>query len=968
MESCSKDDDQLNIKLEYDEADLIIDTGPDMPEEDALKVEEHDDEDKPVNALQLTTPDAGETDSLDIIEVKPEESEDETLDIKSDDEEDTVNNSKPVLLLKTSEVQKAAKQDNQFHITDTQSEINKNTPDKFVRFCQICGKKLNFVVHNNNDGCITLMPTCHSCSVANTVIQTCSSLVTEAKRPSGPFQICNKSPSLTVPCTSEGKIKPQVGKVLKIVNRPSIPVCGTSAGRTGEVVKIMGEVCIRDLKCATNSNSNIQIPDLKKAARIMLVKNPPDNLLAKQVWKCWYCLKSFDSLSSCKEHQKSHLIFRCLPCGMTFKTKALYDCHMKESHQINSRETSNITKAVSILKPRKPAVAPAEIKPAVKEQDQGENQNTLIEVPGHESDQIKVKSESDQSSDHPTDEVKKDVEKCFKCGFCSKISRCCETFPVNCCMKEPKLTRKTNLQIFKCSICCEIFNEWKRFVKHAETCKSGTKVKEKLTCNVCEEMFNDWNCYRLHKKTCKLGTIKKPKPTTKPNLQILTCAICYKKFNEQNSYMVHVRECTGALKEACKPASEEFKFNTSKDNVSVQDNATAEVVESYNQKQGNLPTTDLDDLSDKEKEIKIYESELVKCIKCNICKKISVGYSETDILCKCDSKEESLINKKYFKPHEYPRPFKCGKCGLVFKTMCEYKVHFVRKHGEKASSAATSTKSTNYCNNEKEYVELQTFVKKEISEPLTEDQMDETSNINVTQESEKKAEVDDIVCYQMNEDTISVCEICNSSFTTMTEYVDHLLTHQTGEGDSFFCPDCQKECRNYAALYRHKMAHERRYQCKVCSKRFSFSGNLTDHMRIHTNTRPYVCEICGHASINQSHLVVHRRTHTGERPYVCNHENCGKAFASISSMYKHKATHSNVKKFKCNCCLKEFRQAEHLSRHLRSHINDRRYPCTLCSKKFFRAEHLKRHVDSIHNKGGGRCRRRSRKKKAEKSK
>ena len=82
--------------------------------------------------------------------------------------------------------------------------------------------------------------------------------------------------------------------------------------------------------------------------------------------------------------------------------------------------------------------------------------------------------------------------------------------------------------------------------------------------------------------------------------------------------------------------------------------------------------------------------------------------------------------------------------------------------------------------------------------------------------------------------------------------------------NGLICADVPLRMYSLTQLAVHRRSHsgEKPFECTVCSKRSTTSGELVAHSRIHSGEKPYKCHVCEKAFSQSSNLHAHFRVHT----------------------------------------------------------------------------------------------------------
>ena len=189
------------------------------------------------------------------------------------------------------------------------------------------------------------------------------------------------------------------------------------------------------------------------------------------------------------------------------------------------------------------------------------------------------------------------------------------------------------------------------------------------------------------------------------------------------------------------------------------------------------------------------------------------------------------------------------------------------------------------------------------------------------------------------------CEICDLKVMCMTTHVveKHELNGQK------ICPYCDYKDNKldkklnllkYHIESKHSEHSDKKFDCKVCFKKFMFKTLFQSHLRTHTTTqKKHICELCGQEYTAAKTLKEHMlRIHpvSDAKDFIC--DDCAFSTYSMSKLKRHKFVKHEVEKHKpCPHC--EFKTPD--SNSLDVHI-DRRHPehgekqffCETCGKGF----------------------------------
>lgn len=196
------------------------------------------------------------------------------------------------------------------------------------------------------------------------------------------------------------------------------------------------------------------------------------------------------------------------------------------------------------------------------------------------------------------------------------------------------------------------------------------------------------------------------------------------------------------------------------------------------------------------------------------------------------------------------------------------------------------------------------------------------------------------------------CFKCMKSFESEFK----MRAHRRNHIHTHYCKNCYMSFDDESELAKHKEIYNRKYKepvvssvhvCDVCGKTFQNDRYLTQHMKVHADSKKHECKICKKTFKFIHSLRNHISVHDGEKPFSC--EVCGKSFRIKRYLEGHKVVHTDFWPFKCDLCDKRFRYKNKLTLHKMLHSGIVPYTCIDCNWDFNNYSNYFKHMKGKHN-------------------
>ena len=179
----------------------------------------------------------------------------------------------------------------------------------------------------------------------------------------------------------------------------------------------------------------------------------------------------------------------------------------------------------------------------------------------------------------------------------------------------------------------------------------------------------------------------------------------------------------------------------------------------------------------------------------------------------------------------------------------------------------------------------------------------------------------------------------------VTKYGLRKAPHRTR---SYKCQNCGKRERSVRELNIHHRLGHPPLLCGDCNKIFYIPSTFQLHVYEHQKDKNFICETCGQKFSFKGQLDQHMIVHRSIRTHKCMFKDCNRWFMRKADLKVHSATHY-MKEYTCEHCasFKTYLK-KYWKEHMKGHDDILPYACSICKKRFLYRQQVSRHKAKDH--------------------